>query len=223
MLILYKPWTVQTQEGGCLPDKLDWFYLCKYSHELEGGTEGKNRSFLKDIRSQWMQNASTGLRISAEDRLAAMKYRIDGCTEWNQPDGSESFAPSPTLDGQRPVDARQQTEEEEAALEAQMNIDNMRSEAALDDLFIREDIKSLQYLEATSKALNQATLTKLQLRVSAKMLGAVLIDEISNFGPAMLGQIDKRLRQIMENDLTLRGLAVILMGNFFNFHLLNHP
>jgi hypothetical protein len=53
------------------------------------------------------------------------------------------------------------------------------------------------------------------LRERFRNVAIVLIDEISMVGPAMLGFVDQRLRQIMDNDLSFGGLGVILCGDFF--------
>lgn len=58
-------------------------------------------------------------------------------------------------------------------------------------------------------------LASIQCRAGTNSLALIVIDEISNMGPELLGQVEKRLRDMMDNDHPFGGLSVLLMGDFF--------
>lgn len=62
---------------------------------------------------------------------------------------------------------------------------------------------------------NNQKLASIQCRAGTNTLALVIIDEISNMGPELLGQVEKRLRDMMDNDRPFGGLSVLLMGDFF--------
>lgn len=93
-LILYRPWTILTANGGTLPGSTLWHDLCVYMQVLECGEHGNGPSYLNRIRSRWMTNAAHGLRIAGEDRTAANKYRCECATNWGAKDPSETLRSS---------------------------------------------------------------------------------------------------------------------------------
>ena len=60
-----------------------------------------------------------------------------------------------------------------------------------------------------------AQLAKMLATVDIKTLGLIIIDEVSYVGSTMFGHIDQRLRELLGNDLPFGGVAVMLMGDFF--------
>lgn len=52
---------------------------------------------------------------------------------------------------------------------------------------------------------NNQKLASIQCRASTNTLALVIIDEISNMGPELLGQVEKRLRDMMGNDRPFGG------------------
>ena len=62
--------------------------------------------------------------------------------------------------------------------------------------------------------LSTNSLNHLRNKIDVASLGVLVIDEISYISPEFLGQIDKRMRQIMGVDEDFGGLLVILMGVF---------
>ncbi len=71
--------------------------------------------------------------------------------------------------------------------------------------------KKGKYLEK----LNPTKLLSIQERAQHLKLALLIIDEISFVGPEMFAQVDRRLRQIMQNNEPFGGLAVIITGDFF--------
>ena len=63
--------------------------------------------------------------------------------------------------------------------------------------------------------LSTNSLNRLRNKIDVASLGVLVIDEISYISPEFLGQIDKRMRQIMGVDEDFGGLLVILMGDFY--------
>lgn len=90
-LILYRPWTETTKDGGTLPGNCSWYALCRHMRYLEGIDVPNGPSFLNVVRLKWISNAAHGLRITASDRRASQKYRCRSATAWNTPDGTESL------------------------------------------------------------------------------------------------------------------------------------
>ena len=62
--------------------------------------------------------------------------------------------------------------------------------------------------------LSTNSLNHLRNKIHVASLGVLVIDEIFYISPEFLGQIDKRMRQIMGVDEDFGGLLVILMGVF---------
>ena len=62
--------------------------------------------------------------------------------------------------------------------------------------------------------LSTNSLNRLRNKIDVASLGVLVIDEIFYISPEFLGQIDKRMRQIMGVDEDFGGLLVILMGVF---------
>ena len=63
--------------------------------------------------------------------------------------------------------------------------------------------------------LSTNSLNRLRNKIDVASLGVLVIDEIFYISPEFLGQIDKRMRQIMGVDEDFGGLLVILMGDFY--------
>jgi hypothetical protein len=63
--------------------------------------------------------------------------------------------------------------------------------------------------------LSVSALNRLKNKIDVKTLGVFVIDEISYISPELLGQIDKRLQQIMGVEMDFGGLVVLLMGDFY--------
>lgn len=66
-----------------------------------------------------------------------------------------------------------------------------------------------------SEDLSTNSLNRLRNKIDVASLGVLVIDEISYVSPEFLGQIDRRLRQIMAIDEDFGGLLVLLMGDFY--------
>ena len=62
--------------------------------------------------------------------------------------------------------------------------------------------------------LSTNSLNHLRNKIHVASLGVLVIEEIFYISPEFLGQIDKRMRQIMGVDEDFGGLLVILMGVF---------
>ena len=62
--------------------------------------------------------------------------------------------------------------------------------------------------------LSTNSLNHLRNKIDVASLGVLVIEEIFYISPEFLGQIDKRMRQIMGVDEDFGGLLVILMGVF---------
>lgn len=62
---------------------------------------------------------------------------------------------------------------------------------------------------------NSKDLANLRSRFDLKTLSLLIIDEISCITASFLGRIEKRLREIMGKDEPFGGLAVLLLGDFF--------
>jgi len=58
-------------------------------------------------------------------------------------------------------------------------------------------------------------LARLQSRVDVLTLCLVVIDEVSNMGPIIFAHVDSRLQALMGSTNPFGGLAVILLGDFF--------
>ena len=63
---------------------------------------------------------------------------------------------------------------------------------------------------------SHVNLSKLRSRFDTNTLCLLIIDEISFVGSNFFGRLEQRLREIMaEKDLPFGGLAVLLLGDFF--------
>lgn len=70
--------------------------------------------------------------------------------------------------------------------------------------------------------LSVSALNRLKNQIDVKTLGVFVIDEISYISPELLGQIAKRLQQIMGVKMDFVGLVVLLMGDFYQLQPLGN-
>lgn len=155
ILVLYKPWTVPTRDGGTLPGRTTWQALYQYMYELEGIGEPSGPSFLNIIRAKWITNAAHGLRILASDRMAAQKYRCRCATVWKDAGGIDKLKNSTPNDDWSNENSAKNQEEINAAKVAQEAIDIMRKETMMDEESLETTNRALQYYHETSKALKK--------------------------------------------------------------------
>lgn len=97
-----------------------------------------------------------GLRVRSDVRAAVQKYRRRSATVWGIPDGTEPFTSQTQTALQHHDDSENDhfdEGEEQAATEAQQNIDAIRQQAAADDLLHRQNHRVLEYHRATERAL----------------------------------------------------------------------
>ncbi len=153
-LILYRPWSVKTIDGGTLPGDCTWNSFCRFMRHLDGmdRSEGKS-SFVHSVRCQWISNAAHGLRTSASVRRAAQKYRCRSATLWNTPNNSERLSKHSRSDDVTSEHNIKRREEEEAAKKAQEAIDVMRAESAMNEESTLVNSRKLEYYDETKKIL----------------------------------------------------------------------
>ncbi len=154
-LVLYKPWSVPTEDGGTLPGPTTWQTLCQYMYEIEAIDQASKPSFLNTIRAKWITNAAHGLRISASDRVAAQKYRCRAATVWKESGGISNLKKTLSNEERLSESRAQNQEEMNAAREAQEAIDIMRQEARQDEDTQQTTNLALKYYRETEGALKK--------------------------------------------------------------------
>ena len=154
-LILLRPWT---EADGQLPGRLTWKEFCLFVRQLRDGENDSGSTFIGSITLDLLQNIANGLRVNSRDAGAAQDYRARNATVWDRPDSTSALA---SASGSDPFDATDvdadpkydKENERTLSLEALSIINQLRQQAAMDDLLDGKLFKRLKYLNNVAESL----------------------------------------------------------------------
>lgn len=144
ILVLFKPWAK-------LPGPLTWKEMCNFINGLENGVWSEGPTPVEIVCFRQILNMAHGLRVHSKDRSAVSSFRNRAVTIWGRPDGTAPIGVEKNSGGNRVEETENDTELEEN--EAQVVIDLLRAETAVDNLLNKTDIGKIEFLSATAASL----------------------------------------------------------------------
>ena len=80
-------------------------------------------------------------------------------------------------------------------------------------LLVKSGLKAFEYKKPIDETLYM-------VKIKYQYLKVLIIDEISIIGRETFGHLDLALKPIMKNSSPFGGVSLLVVGDFYNFHLL---